>query len=198
MKIGTALLILLVGAICGALATHFYKERKQPTPPEVVDMQAQLDSLHKIISRDSLELIALNKRIEQQRDSLNKLIDESEAARVVLAGEVKVLSDSIEGQLPDHLRPAFFRLKVAYQEQIELLEGEKIALSSVIVSQDTLIQTYTSLNADLHEALARSEELKEYWKDQAKRDWWEKPQFTAPLAVGATLVAVSAVKTVVD
>jgi hypothetical protein len=79
-----------------------------------------------------------------------------------------------------------------------MLQGQKVALNSIIVSQDTLLASYLTFNSDLHEALAGSEELREYWEDEAKRDWWEKPQFTAPLAVGATLVVVTVVKALVD
>jgi len=199
VKIGTAILLLLVGIICGATATHFYKERSlKDARAKVAERQATLDSLKIIITRDSTDLVALNERIEHQRDSLNGLLAASEAKQVKLAGEVKTLGDSIEDQLPDELRPAFFRLRVGYEDRIELLEADKVALNSIIVSQDTLIESYKHLNATLHDALARSEELKKYWEDEAKRDWWEKPQFTAPLAVGATLAVVTVTKSLLE
>jgi len=199
MKIGTTVLLLLAGIICGAAATHFYKEQSlKDARSKVAERQAALDSLKALAVRDSIELAALNTRIKHQRDSLEKLIDESEAKQVRLAGEVKVLGDSIENQLPDELRPAFFRLRVGYEDRIRFLEADKVALSAIIVSQDTLKVSYEAALFTVRDALRRSEELSAYWEDEAKRDWWEKPQFTAPLAVGATLAVVTVVKGLVD
>jgi hypothetical protein len=199
LKVGSSIVLVIVGFVLGAVATHFYREHSiRDLRAHVEGQQEALDSLLTIIIRDQGEIEKLHIRLKVQRDSLNKLIDEAKARQTVLAKEVKALSDSIEGQLPDHLRPAFYRLRQAHQEQIELFQAEIIAKDAIIISQDSLIDRYYDTNADLQDALLRSEALREYWEDEAHRDWWEKPQFTAPLAIGGTVAALLAIKTVVD
>lgn len=199
MKIGVALLLLLLGFIAGAIATHFYKERSvTDARARVAEKQAALDSLKSIIERDSANLRQMQERFDIERDSLENIIDETEIQRKAKAAEADSLADELEGQLPDHLRPTFIRLREAHKQEVSLLEAELLAKDAIIVSQDTLIRRYINLNATLTQALTRSEELREYWEDEAKRDWWEKPQFTAPLAVGATVATAIVVKSLVE
>ena len=49
----------------------------------------------------------------------------------------------------------------------------------------------------LHDALRRSEELTEFWKEKAHRSWYEKWQVVAPVTAGLTLAGVALISTAV-
>jgi hypothetical protein len=183
MRSTTVVLLIVLGIITGAVITHYVRQQSiREFEREVEAKELMLDSLKAIIYDDSVKLDTKKKEIKEQRDSLNALIKRARVKQIALGKEVKALSDSIENQLPDHLRPAFYRLRKANEQRVALLEAEIVARDSIIVSQDTLIDMYFDLNRDLHQALREETALKDYWREKAKRSPWEKPWFTGASA----------------
>jgi len=194
MKVGPLILAVLVSFLAGAAATHFYKERSiAEAKREVADKEARLDSLKAVIKAQEADLTRLHIRANRQRDSLNKLVELAAHRQDSLRRRIAHLTESIEPQLPDHLRPAFVELRNAYEDRISLLRAEGAAKDAIIITQDSLIGGYVDVNKNLHAALREAEELRDYWREEAKRDWWENPLVTIP----ATILTVVAVETAV-
>lgn len=199
MKSSMSWLALIVAAVAGAAATHFYKERSiAKFEREVAAKEAHLDSLRTEIAVRQANYDSMKAQIEAERDSIEELYAAAKATAAQLSEDIEDLADSLMNQLPPELQPAFLELQHLHAQRIAAKDAQIIALNQIIIRQDSLIAAGEELNGRLQTALTESVELRDFWKDKAKRDWWEKPLFTIPATIATVLLVETAVQAVSD
>ena len=164
---------------------------------EVAAKTDSLAALRKRISEDSVRIVESEAELDAVRDSAREAIGVADSVASDAVSEAERLYKELVAQSPPELTPVFEAWRDSWLKAIDAKDTIIAEQERIIVQQDSTLDLYRSLNADLHDALRRSEELTQFWKDKSHRSWYEKWQVVAPVTVGLTLAGVALISTAI-
>lgn len=176
MKIAGWLILFLIGVVS---AYYAYEHFTQKPDEEIQRLESELSDLKaKIIADSAAQVLKDSIHAAKVRELTVTADSAKEAATAhadtarALDGEVTRLGARLIELIGSH--PVLDSLLAAHRAQVRSYERALVAYGTTIASQDSIIadltinrDDYKKLNNDLRDALARSEELKEYWKKEA-------------------------------
>jgi len=192
-----ALLALLLGGL------YWQHQRHEQARARVADVTREKDALlDRIKDRDgSITLLT---------DSVAYYRAEADSAEARAGREIAVAqgeATEAERRLRDWIRTHpttgdpeadLDALLAAHRREVRALMTRINSLVLLTASQNELIDTQTAQIADYENATARLEELVAYWEAEARRDWWENPMITVPVAAGGTLAVAGLLNAVIQ
>ena len=161
---------------------------------KVAVLQAELDSVVAIVKADSAERVEREAAHQATIDSLDNIIEGAESAVVDATLESDSLAKLLRGSLSPELRVVLDSLVSAHGREREGYRTQLLAIELKVVKQDSLLNFYRDANDTLQDALTRSLDMTDYWREKSKRSPWEKPWFSAATAVGGAGLAILAFK----
>ena len=188
-----AAVLLVVGLKVGEYMNRDFAAWEQ----EVAAKTDSLAALRKRISEDSVRIVESEAELDAVRDSAREAIGVADSVASDALSEADSLYRELVAQSPPELTPVFEAWRDSWLRAIDAKDTIIAEQERIIVQQDSTLNLYRRLNADLHDALRRSEELTQFWKDKSHRSWYEKWQVVAPITAGATLAGVALLATVV-
>lgn len=156
---------------------------------KVAELEVALDSALAIVRDDSVQLAIKDSAHKVIRDSLETVIEEARAIGDEAAQEADSLARALRASLSPEFRPVLDRLVEAHARERTSFLAQIRVMQEIQDSTDALLADHIRAEDNLRSALRQSETLREYWKEKAKRDPWEKPWFTATTAVGAAALS---------
>lgn len=164
---------------------------------EVAAKTDSLAALRKRISEDSVRIVESEAELDAVRDSAREAIGVADSVASDAVSEAERLYKELVAQSPPELTPVFEAWRDSWLTALRAKDEIIAEQERIIVAQDSTLEQYREINADLHEALRRSEELTEFWKEKSHRSWYEKWQVVAPVTAGLTLAGVALISTAV-
>jgi hypothetical protein len=196
---GVVLIAALIGAIVGAAGATWAKNQSiRKFEAQVAEKDAALDSLKAKITGDSIVIVEQEEKLAEVRDSALRAVEKHEVAAVEAEQEADSLYNQLVAQSAPELTPVFQAWRDSWMTAITEEREAKLQERRLRIETESTLDLYRKANADLHDALRRSEELSEFWKEKSKRNWWERPMFTVPATIGATILTVEVVKSITD
>ena len=190
------LVIAFILVVVGIKVNEYLRRDFARWEAEVAAKTDSLAELRKRITRDSLRIVEKQDELDALRDSASKAIHKADSVAVDAVSEADSLYRELLNQSPPELTPVFEAWRDSWLRALAAKDTIIAEQEKIIDAQDSMLVDYRRINADLHDALRRSEELTEFWKEKSHRSWYEKWQVVAPVTAGATLAGVALLSTV--